>query len=307
MISRKKFITLLSILLYSLKPKTLLSETMNNTKIPLRETPSSKEKIPVLGLGTWRTFDIEPNEQNIERLHELILAFHSHGGKLIDSSPMYGKAESMIGAILEKYGKGDYFLATKVWTSGKKEGQKQIENSFQKMKTKFIELFQVHNLVDLNNQLSTLRELKEKGLIRYIGVTHYTTSSFESIEAIIKKENLDFIQIPYSISLRDAESKLLPFAKDKGVAVLVNRPFEGGELFSNFLQKPIDTRLIEIGIESWAELFIRYILSNKNVTCILFATSKLAHLNQNMNSAKKPLLTTKDLEKAYKIFIENAK
>lgn len=304
--NRKDFLILFSVLLYSLKERRMVAETMDEiSKVPTREIPSSKEKIPVLGFGTWKVFDVEVTESNLQRLYEVWNTYLIHGGRLIDSSPMYGNAETFIGALFEKYGNDNTFYATKVWTSGKKEGVKQIESSFQKMKTKSIDLFQVHNLVDINTQLATLRELKEKGFIRYIGVTHYLPSYFGKIEELIKKEKIDFIQIPYSISLRDAENRILPLAKDKGVAVLINRPFEGGELFSDFIKKPIDPRLKEMGIHSWAELFIRFLVANTDLTCILFASSKPNHVEENMNASKKPLLGKNDLEKAYKIFKEN--
>ncbi len=304
--TRKNFMILIFTLLYSIRYRKMEADTVSETsKIPTREIPSSKEKIPILGFGTWRVFDEQATDANLKRLIEVWNMFQRHGGRLIDSSPMYGSAETFIGALFEKYGKKDAFLATKVWTSGKEEGLNQINSSFQKMKTKSIDLFQVHNLVDINTQLTNLRSLKEKGQVRYIGITHYVPSYFDKMEALIKKKKLDFIQIPYSISLRDAETRILPFARDNGVAVLINRPFEGGELFSDFLKKPIDPRLIEMGINSWAELFIRFLVANTDLTCVLFASSKPHHVEENMNAAKKPLLDKKDLDKAYKIFQAN--
>ncbi len=304
--NREEFLILLSALLGLANNADLIPEDkMNKTiQIPTREIPSSKERVPILGFGTWRVFDEQATEANLKRLIDVWEMFRSHGGRLIDSSPMYGNAETFIGELLEKYGKKDAFLATKVWTTGKEEGLKQINSSFQKMKVKSINLFQVHNLVDINTQLATLRELKEKGQIRYIGITHYVTSYFDKIESIIKKEKIDFIQIPYSISLRNAETRILPFAKDRGVAVLINRPFEGGALFSEVLKKPINPKLLEMGINSWAELFIQLLVANTDLTCILFASSKPKHVEENMIAAKKPLLEKRDLEKAYSIFKE---
>ena len=304
--TRKNFLILISTFLSLLSHRKMGADSMSEiSKIPTREIPSSKEKIPVLGFGTWRVFDEQVTEDNLKRLIEVWKMFKLHGGRLIDSSPMYGNAESFIGALFEKYGETETFLATKVWTAGNREGRKQIESSFRKMKTQRIDLFQIHNLVDINTQLKTLRELKEKGQIRYIGITHYVPSYFNAMEAILKKEKMDFIQIPYSISLRDAENRILPYAKDNGIAVLINRPFEGGELFSDFLKKPVDAGLIEMGINSWAELFIRFLVANTDLTCVLFASSKPHHVEENMNAAKKPVLSKKDLEKVYKIFIAN--
>lgn len=305
--NRKDFLFYIAQLIFMLGKIELSAEDKMQEieKIPTRDIPSSKEKIPILGFGTWRVFDKEVNETNLKNNIEVWKTFKAHGGKLIDSSPMYGRAEEFIEALFTKYKDETSFLATKVWTSGKQEGDKQIQSSFQKMKTNKIDLFQVHNLVDINTQLASLRELKEKGKIRYIGITHYLPSYFNKMEEIMKKEKIDFIQIPYSISLRDAENSILPLAKEKGIAVLINRPFEGGELFSNFLKKQIDPRLFEMGIESWAELFIRFLTANTDLTCILFASSNPKHVAENMNAAKKPLLTKKELEKVYKIFQEN--
>jgi diketogulonate reductase-like aldo/keto reductase len=301
--TRKKFLILISTLLYSIRNSKMEADSMSETsKIPTREIPSSNEKIPILGFGTWRVFDEQATEANLNRLVEVWNMFQLHGGRLIDSSPMYGNAETFIGELFERYRNKDTFLATKVWTTGKSEGLKQINSSFQKMKSKSIDLFQVHNLVDIDTQLATLRDLKEKGQIRYIGITHYVTSYFDKMEAIIKKEKIDFIQIPYSISLRNAETRILPFAKDRGVAVLINRPFEGGALFAEVLKKPIDPRLLDMGITSWAHLFIQFLVANTDLTCILFASSKPSHVEENMKAAKKPILDKKDLEKAYKIF-----
>lgn len=305
--NRKDFLFLISAMVYSIMNLNLFTEENRNeiNPIPTREIPNTKDKIPILGFGTWKVFDVEVNETNLKKLSEVWHTFITHGGRLVDSSPMYGNSENFIGHLFEKYNREDIFFATKVWTEGKKEGLKQIEHSFQKMNVTNMNLFQVHNLLDLKTQLNTLRDLKEKGKIKYIGVTHYLPSYFSKMEEIIKKEKLDFIQIPYSISLRDAEKRILPLAKNKGIAVLINRPFEGGDLFSKFLKKPIDSKLSEMNIHSWAELFIRFLTANTNLTCILFASSKPHHVAENMNAAKKPLLEKQDLSKAYNIFLEN--
>ena len=305
--NRKRFLTLATSLILIKKNWELTAEdTMREIKaIPMREIPSSREKIPVLGFGTWRVFDKDSTKENLITGMEVWEKFKEHGGKLIDSSPMYGRSEEFIGNLFEKKKEENRFLATKVWTSGKKEGSHQINQSFQKMKTSFIDLFQIHNLLDWKTQMDTLRELKAEGKIKYIGVTHYIPTYFKQIEEIIRKEKIDFIQIPYSISLRDAENSISPLAREKGIAVLINRPFEGGELFSNFIKKPIDPRLKEFDIHSWAELFIRFLVANRDLTCILFASFNSKHVEENMNAAKKPLLEKKDLEKVYKIFLEN--
>lgn len=233
------------------------------------------ENIPAVGLGTWQAFDRAPDET----LRQVLSSFHQAGGKVIDSSPMYGKAESTIGALLSP-NQAEYFLATKVWTRGEKEGLAQIDESFRRMHAQKIDLMQIHNLVDWRTHLKTLRHLKEAGRIRFIGVTHYSVSAFPELLLAIAERSIDFVQLPYSVFTRGAETSLLPEARDRGVAVLVNRPFEEGALLRRLRVKPLPTVASELGCFSWAELLLKFILARDEVTCVIPATSSPDHMRE---------------------------
>ncbi|MCB1179934.1 MAG: aldo/keto reductase [Leptospiraceae bacterium] len=281
---------------------SLNGKDLKRIKIKKRMIPSGNEKIPIIGLGTWRTFDIDENDlKSISNLKEILDQFIQEGGNLIDSSPMYGNSEKIIGK-LNSGNQQNLFLATKVWTSGKENGIAQIESSFKKMNTNFIHLFQIHNLVDWKTHLKTLRKYKEKGRIKYIGITHYTKSAFSEMEKIMKTEEIDFIQIPYSVVLRDAENKILPLAKDKGIATLINRPFEGGDLFSRYKNKKVPEFIKNFGCNSIAQVLLKYILSTGGVTCVIPATSKIKHLLDNMHAGKGRLPDEKERKEIIKYF-----
>ncbi|MDX1960886.1 MAG: aldo/keto reductase [Leptospiraceae bacterium] len=249
-----------------------------------RKIPSSGVNIPIIGLGTWKTFDKAPSIESLDVLKNIVLKFYEIGGRLIDTSPMYGLAEENIGRIVSFLNFNNLLYATKVWTSGKDAGIKQIEESFTKMKVSYIELFQIHNLVDWKTQIKSLKLLKEKGRIRYIGITHYHSGAFSEMEKIIKLEKIDFIQIPYSIERVEAEESILPLCKDNGIAVLINKPFEEGNLFRKVKNKVLPNSALEIGIKTWAQFFLKYIISNDAVTCVIPATDKLNHLEDNMHA-----------------------
>ncbi|MEO7724764.1 MAG: aldo/keto reductase [Chthoniobacterales bacterium] len=249
----------------------------------LRAIPSSGEKIPAVGLGTSRTFDVgaSPNERG--PLREVLRRFVQLGGKVVDTSPMYGKAEEVIGDLTSELKLYDeLFLASKVWTTGKKEGIDSIERTLKRLQTKRLDLMQVHNLVDLETQLATLRAWKEEGRIRYLGITHYVESSFRAVEKILQREKLDFLQINYSIGERGAEERILPLAQEKGVAVLVNRPFARGNLFARLRARPLPDWAAEFDCKSWAQFLLKWILANAAVTCAIPATSDPRHLEDNM-------------------------
>lgn len=282
--SRKSFIKLLALAAVS---KNLLPETMEkNTDLLKRKIPGTDESIPVIGLGTWKTFDKEGTEANVSLLSELTNRFHDLGGRVIDSSPMYGRAEENIGKIAPYLEDRTLFYATKVWTRGESSGKKQIQASFSGMQTKLIDLLQIHNLVDWKIHIKTLKKLKEEGNIRYIGITHYHSGAFPDMESIMKSENIDFIQIPYSVVTREAENRLLPLALEKNIAVLVNRPFEEGSLFSYVKGKSLPENAEDFGIKSWAQLFLKFILAEEAVTCIIPATAKIKHLEDNISAGK---------------------
>ncbi|HEY1121909.1 MAG TPA: aldo/keto reductase [Haloferula sp.] len=251
------------------------------TSMITRPIPSSGEKLPVIGMGTWQTFDVADPAP----LEEVLKVFSELGGKLLDSSPMYGKSEQVAGDLIGKLGLRDkLFVATKVWTKGKAEGIAQMESSMKKLRAKPIDLMQVHNLVDVGTHLDTLRGWKKDGIIRYLGVTHYTASQHEAVEKLVASETLDFLQINYSLGEREAEDKLLPLAKDRGVAVIVNRPFAGGELFKKLREKPLPAWAKEIDCESWAQVMLKFVVSHPAITCAIPATSKVAHLRDNMKA-----------------------
>jgi diketogulonate reductase-like aldo/keto reductase len=218
-----------------------------------------------------------------EDLKKVLMLMHQHKATLIDSSPMYGRSEQVIGELTNEIGLADeFFYATKVWTTGKDAGIKQMKESMQKMKRRVMDLIQIHNLTDWQTHLKTLREWKAEGLIRYLGITHYTSSFHVQLEEIIKKEPLDFVQFNYSIATRNAEKQLLPLAMDKGVAVIINEPLEKGALFDKVRNKSLPSWATEYDIESWAGFFLKYIISHPAVTCVIPATSNPLHMEDNL-------------------------
>ncbi|HET7753456.1 MAG TPA: aldo/keto reductase [Anaeromyxobacteraceae bacterium] len=253
-----------------------------------RAIPSSGAPLPVVGLGTWQTFDVGADEAERAPLREVLRRFFDGGGRAIDSSPMYGRAEAVVGDLLRGTPHADAaFLATKVWTTGKPEGEAQIAESERRMGGR-LDLVEVHNLVDWRTQLATLRSLKDAGRIRYVGVTHWSRGAFDEIEQILSTEALDFVQLPYSAATREAEHRLLPLARERGVAVLVMRPFEQGELFRRSRGVPLPAAAAELGAASWAEVFLRFILAHPAVTAVIPATSNPEHVSQNLAAGAGP-------------------
>ena len=251
-----------------------------------RAIPSSGEKLPVIGLGTWQVFDVNLTPENEKQLGEVLSLFVKLGGRVIDSSPMYGRSEEVIGALATKLGiREKLFLATKVWTRGKQEGIDSMERSLARMQTKRIDLMQVHNLVDVETHLATMRDWKAQGRFRYIGVTHYNESAFSDVEKILRKEKLDSLQMNYSIMEREAEERILPLAQDRQVAVIVNRPFGGGDLFSRVRSKALPEWTAEFDCRSWAQFFLKWIIAYSGVTCAIPATNKPDHLADNLHAA----------------------
>ncbi len=225
-----------------IKPAMPATATMLSRKIP-----SSGELLPIIGLGTWQTFDVGGDASARKPLEEVMREFAALGGKLIDSSPMYGRSEEVAGGVIANAGLNKkLFIATKVWTSGKSAGIAQMEASMQKLRGKPIDLMQVHNLLDVEAHLETLKGWKQEGRVRYIGVTHYTSSAYDAVAKVIAKHQVDFLQINYSVGEREAEQRLLPLAKELGIAVIVNRPFVGGELFRRLRGTPLPPWATEI-------------------------------------------------------------
>ncbi len=255
-----------------------------------RNVPSTGEAIPVIGMGTWQTFHVGRSESERAPLREVLRMFSETGGRLVDSSPMYGMSEEVVGDLATELGLHDrLFMATKVWTNGKAQGIQQMEESFTKLKVKTLDLMQVHNLVDVNHHLSTLAEWKRAGRVRYVGITHYTASAHDEVAKVIAARPVDFVQINYSVGERQAEERLLPLALDKGVAVIANRPFAGGDLFRKLRDKPLPAWAAEVECTSWAQLLLKFVVSHPALTCAIPATSKISHLRDNMRAGSGPM------------------
>lgn len=252
-----------------------------------RRIPASGERLPIVGLGTWQTFDTDPATATRGELARVLERFVALGGTVVDSSPMYGQAEGVVGALTNHLGVRDrLFLATKVWTEGRARGISQMEESMRRLRVTRLDLMQVHNLVDVETHLDTLAEWKAAGRVRYVGITHYVASAFPRIERLIESYDLDFIQCNYSITDRAAEARLLPAAAERKVAVLVNRPFGGGSLFGRVRGRDLPPWAAEIGCESWGQFFLKFIIAHPAVTCAIPATSKVAHLEDNMGACR---------------------
>jgi len=255
-----------------------------------RPIPKTGELLPVIGLGTWQTFDVGDDKAKLDNLAVVLRLFFDGGGTAIDSSPMYGRAEAVVGELLASmHDRERAFLATKVWTSGREAGIAEMRRSAELLKTRVIDLMQIHNLVDWRTQLATLRKMKEAGQVRYIGITHYTASAFGDLAGIIEREEIDFVQLPYSIDLREAEKRMLPLAAERRVAVMVNRPFGGGGLFRQVRGKTLPPWAAELGCASWAQFFLKYIVSHPAVTCVIPATAEPAHLSDDLEAGYGPM------------------
>ena len=258
------------------------SEAKAGNTMLTRTIPSSGKPLPVIGLGTWQTFDVGASAAERAPLADVLNELFAAGGSVVDSSPMYGRSESVAGDLLEAaQSRGKAFLATKVWTRGKSNGIEQMERSFQLMRTKHMDLMQVHNLADWQVHLDTLRGWKADGRVSYIGVTHYTSSAFDDLEAVMKAEKLDFVQMNYAIDDRAAEKRILPLAQDKGIAILVNRPFGGGGALGRLKGKELPGFAGELGCTSWAQLLLKFIISHSGVTCAIPGTRKPGHMKDN--------------------------
>ena len=250
-----------------------------------RAIATSGENLPVIGLGTWQVFDVDLAPENEKQLGDVLSLFAKLGGRVIDSSPMYGRAEQVIGTLATRLRLQEkLFLATKVWTRGRAQGIESMERSMSRLQRKRIDLMQVHNLVDVSTQLATIRDWKTQGRLRYIGVTHSNASAFSEVEKVLRSEELDFLQINYSIMEREAEQRVLPLAQERQVAVVVNRPFGGGDLFSRVRAKPLPEWAGEFDCRSWAQFFLKWIIAHPAVTCAIPATRNPRHLEDNMQA-----------------------
>jgi diketogulonate reductase-like aldo/keto reductase len=261
----------------------LLGLTSLSSSLMRRTIPGTSEALPVVGLGTWQTFDV--GSEGYAPLREVLTTLVDQGGSVIDSSPMYGQSEEVVGKLSTELKLNDkLFIATKVWTSGQRNGVNQMNESMGKLRRPGVDLMQIHNLVDWQNHMKTLTQWKAEGKIRYIGLTHYTDSSHDTLEEIIRKNRVDFIQVNYNLLDRNADKSLLPAARDLNVGVLVNRPFEEGALFSRVNGKQLPEWAAEFDCASWGQFFLKFILSHPAVTCVIPGTSKVKHLLDNLGA-----------------------
>ena len=259
-----------------------------NSGMLLRKIPSSGEGLPVIGLGTSQVFDVGQDEDEREPLSQVLQLLVEAGASIVDTAPMYGRAQQVLGQLTTGMRK-DLFLATKVLMEGRDAGIRQMDESMAYLGTDSVDLMQVHNLVDWQVQLNTLRSMKEEGRIRYLGITHYRTSAFAALERIMLDTPLDFVQLNYSLLTPDAEQRLLPLAAEKGIAIMVNRPFERGAVFDKVYRRPLPGYASELGINSWGQFFLKWILGNTAVTCVIPATSSPKHMIDNLGAGTGPM------------------
>jgi aryl-alcohol dehydrogenase-like predicted oxidoreductase len=250
-----------------------------------RQIPGTGEPLPVVGCGTWRTFDAGDDEAAQARLAQVLNVLFAAGGSVIDSSPMYGSSEAVVGTLLTRLAAHQKaFVATKVWTEGREAGIAQMEESMRRLQQPRIDLIQIHNLLDWRTQLATLRDWKASGRIRYLGITHYTPGAFDEVEAIVRNEQLDFVQIDYSADDRAAEQRILPLAAQRGVAVIINQPFGGGSLLGRMHDRPLPGWAQEIDCTSWAQVLLKFVLAHPAVTCVIPGTGRPEYMIDNVRA-----------------------
>lgn len=252
--------------------------------------PSSGTRLPRIGLGSWITFNVGDDVAARDECTEVMRAFFAGGGRHIDSSPMYGSSQAVIGYGLGRLGRPrELFAADKVWIGSGDDGPGQIEESRRRWGVERFDLLQVHNLLAWQEHLPRLREMKAAGRLGYVGVTTSHGRRHDELERILRSEKLDFVQLSYSAATRDVEARLLPLARDRGVAVIVNRPFEQGELIRRVERHPLPPWARETGCASWAQLLLKFVLSHPAVTCAIPATRQVAHVRENLAAAADPL------------------
>ncbi len=240
-----------------------------------KKIPSSGEEVPVIGMGSSNTFDVGGSPAELDPLREVLRAFAAAGASVVDTSPMYGRSETVLGDLFAELGlRPRLWLATKVWTRGRKAGEEQIAESMRLLRTDRLELLQIHNLLDWREHLPTVRALQKDGKVRYSGITHYRADAHAELERVLTAERFDWLQVNYSLAEREAEARLLPFCRDKGIAVMANRPFADGAMFERVRGKPLPPWAAEIGCTSWAQFFLKFVVSHPAVTCVIPATAK---------------------------------
>ena len=271
-----------------LMPDTPLQSA--ETALLTRPIPSTGEPLPAVGLGTWQSFDVAGDPAAVEEARETLRALAAAGGRVLDSSPMYGSAEAVAGQLVHELGLRErVFVATKVWTEGRNAGRAQMDASMKKLRVERLDLMQVHNLVDAGTHLQTLREWKAAGRVRYVGVTHYHAGAHAALETVVRSGEVQFVQVNYSLDEPEAERRLLPAAAASGVAVVVNRPFAEGSMFRRVKGKPLPPLAGELGCASWAQYFLKWILGHPAVTCAIPGTRNPRHLADNLAAARGPI------------------
>ena len=266
---------------------TMTHSNSSSAAVPLikRSIPRSGEQLPVLGLGTYIVLDVPPGAPELTELKEVLKTFAAGGARLIDSSPMYGRAEAVVGELVAATNlRESVFLATKVWTSGRDAGVRQMQDSLRLMRTQRIDLMQVHNLLDLATHTKTLNEWKAAGTLRYVGITHYHAGAYRELEKLLKTREYDFVQFNYSLAEREAEQRLLAVAAETGTAVIINRPFAQGELFSKVKGREVPAWAAQFDCDSWAQFFLKYIIAHPAVTCVIPGTGKVRHMTDNFKA-----------------------
>jgi len=267
------------------RPVCAAGAAQHNARMSTRPIPRSGEMLPVVGVGTWQTFDVGPRAPERDELKEVLRLLADHGGSVVDSSPMYGEAERVAGDLSADLGVRDkLFFATKVWTSGRESGVRQMEQSLKLMKTQRMDLMQGHNLLDVETHAKTLAEWKAAGRIRYMGITHYHSGAYRDLERLAKTKQFDFVQMNFSMAEREAQDRLLPVCAETGTAVIVNRPFAGADLFSRVKGRSLPAWAAEFDCASWGQFFLKWILGHPAVTCVIPGTRRITHLVDNVQA-----------------------
>jgi len=272
--------------------------TAGGQQMVTRKIPASGEEIPVIGMGSSDTFDVDTDGMRRAVLQGVLRNLVDAGGSVIDTSPMYGSAEGVLGDLIDDLRLGPkLWLATKVWTRGREAGARQIEESFARLRAKRLDLLQIHNLLDWREHLPTLRALQADGRVRYSGITHYRADAHAELERVLGQEKFDWLQVNYSLAEREAEDRLLPLCRERGIAVMVNRPFADGAMFVRVRGRPLPGWAEEIGCRSWGQFFLRFVISHPAVTCVIPATSKPQHMIDNAGAVRAPLPDAKQRER----------
>ncbi|MGF2736307.1 aldo/keto reductase [Marinobacter sp. DUT-1] len=286
-LSRRRFLIGVGLSGLVVASPRLLAATPSSSEqdFHVRPIPSTGESVPAIGMGTWITFNVGSDQYLIDQRTRVLEAFLERKGTVIDCSPMYGSSADVIGAALDKLGAHDrIFSATKIWTSNGSETREQATTSVRRWGIERFDLLQVHNLLAWQEHLATLKAMKAEGRVRYIGITTSHGRRHRELARVMETEPLDFVQLTYNVLDREAEERLLPLARERGIAVIVNRPFQGGSLFRRFQSEPLPPWASEAGVGNWAEFFLKFIISHPAVTCAIPATTRVEHMQENMGA-----------------------